>query len=56
MKDCADSARVELTVALSSVLPEIQRIYRKTRPDHRGQVLMELNRLCDQIVKSVAKG
>ena len=55
MRDCADTARIELTALLSHFLPEIQRIYAKTRADHKPQVQAEINRLCDKIKEQAVK-
>ena len=55
MRDCADTARIELTALLSHFLPEIQRIYTKTRADHKPQVQVEIVKLLDRI-KTLAVG
>ena len=51
MRDCADIARQELAVLCSGILPEVQRIVSKTRPDQRGQVQIELRKLFDLMLK-----
>ena len=53
MKDCADSARIEITVLLSNILPELKRIYSKTRTDHKPHVQIEINKQLDNLKELV---
>ena len=55
MRDCADTAKIELTALLSHYLMEAQRIYGKTRADHKPQVKAEIARLCDRIKEEAVK-
>lgn len=49
MRDCYDTARIEITVVLSSILPELIRIYTKTRNDHKSHVQAEINKQLDHL-------